>query len=248
MTFTRSARLGALLAAFFLALAFAPSAFARSGPGTDESGGQSTPGITITAQNPGTSPLGSPLRLTLTAHSERKAVPNPDCRPATATRPAPTLRCWGSLLLRVPSQSPVAGGLVVVGFQEVHKVAVGETSCGDDQGGDCDGDEGGSCEEGGCEGGAPTTAATLRTGFEAETAYVNGLATVVLPGRTTLQVGQVVQVHITLYDNSNVGQYQDQVLVQVRPKGPMQDSIPWTYQSGLQTIQQVRIHYEGAVS
>ncbi len=240
------ARLFTLLAAMALGVTFGSVASAKGTPAGEAGGGQSTPGVIVTAQNPGTSPQGSELRLTLTGHSEPSTVANPDCRPATATRPPPTLRCWGSLLLRVPADSAQAAGLVVTGFQEVHKVSVGETSCGDDQGGDCDGDEGAG---GGCEGGGgceEAANAVSPAGSEPVVAHVNGVAEVAVPGDTGLTAGEAVQVHITLYD-FGTAQYQDQVLVQVRPKvDKMQNSVPWTYQSGEQTIQQVQVHYLGA--
>lgn len=234
------ARACALFGSSALVVAFAPVAAATGPPGGDTGGSQSTPGVVVTAQNPGTSP-GRDLRLTLTAHSEPGSVPNPDCRP-----PEPTLRCFGSLVLRVPADSAQAAGLAVTGFQEVHKVSVGETSCGDDHGGDCDGDEtdgGSGCEEGG--GCAVAATANNPAGAEAVVAHVNGIAVVAAPGATGLQVGEPVQVQITLYDNGTA-RYQDQVLVQVRPRvDRMQNSVPWTYQSQEQVIQQVRIHYLG---
>ncbi len=232
------AGLSALVAVLGIGFAFAPAALAQGGPGGDSGGGQSTPGVIVMALNPGTAP-GSDLRLTLVAHSARSTVPNPDCRPAAEGRPPPALRCWGTLVL----QAPDAGGLTVRGFLEVHKVAVGETSCGDDQGSDCDGD--GGCQEGGCDSGGMAAAAGSAESAEPVHAQVNGIATVINPGSTTMTAGQTVQVHITLYDNGTA-RYQDQVFVQVRPQGPQQNTIPWAYQAGPEAIQQVDIHYPGS--
>lgn len=222
-------RLGALFGALALLTAFAPAAFAAQGAGgegSEGSGGQSTSGLIVTANNPGTSAAGRDMRLTLTAHSEKSATTSPDCRSAEGGRPGPTLRCWGTLVLSVPSE----GGLTVTGFQEVHKVAIGESSCGDEESGGC-GDE-------------AAVAASGPGAYDEDQAQVNGIAVVTNPGDTGMQAGMSVQVHITLYDNS-AGQYQDEALVQVRPKGPNQNSIDWVYQSGQQPIQQVQIHFLG---
>lgn len=221
-------RLGALLGALALLTAFAPAAFAAQGAGgegAEGSGGQSTPGVIVTANNPGTSAAGSDMHLTLTAHTEKSATASPDCRPAEGGRPGPTLRCWGTLVLSVPSED----GLTVTGFQEVHKVAIGETSCGDEESGGC-GDE-------------AAAAASGPGAYDEDQAQVNGIAVVTDPGDTPMDAGMSVQVHITLYDNG-AGQYQDEALVQVRPKGPDQNSIPWAYESE-QPIQQVQIHFLG---
>lgn len=102
---TWAARSGVLLAALAVMIPFGSGAFAQ--------GGHSTPGVAVTAQNPGTHP-GDSLRITLTAHTEKGTVENPDCRPQSAT-----LQCRGSLVLRIPG----AGVMSVSGFQ-VHRVAV----------------------------------------------------------------------------------------------------------------------------
>ncbi len=189
-----------------VAVVSAPAALAQ------DPGGQSTPGVTVTAQNPGTSALGSTLRITLTAHTDKSAVPDPSCRPQDAT-----LRCTASLVLAIPA----AGGLSVTGFQ-VHRVAVGTTSCGDDN---CGGD----------------MAVAQATGTEAT---VRGVAVLANPGTTGLPPGSTVQVFVDLTDNGTA-QYADQARVRVRPFTEGQDKPGWSYDSGWQTIQQVRIHELG---
>ena len=214
-------RFGALFAAIALVVAFVPAAFAQSG--------QSTPGVIVTAENPGTSSRGSDLQISLTAHSELSTVPNPSCRPQDLT-----LRCNGSLFLRVPER----GGMTVTHLQ-VHRVAVGDISCGDDEGGDC-GDEGGGCEDGGsCEGGDVAILAIPSREFPVQ-AQVNGVAVLTKPGDTGLPVGTPVQVKITLTDNGTA-QYADLADVQVNQfvPGPVK---PLIYESGPQVIQQVQIH------
>ncbi|MHB1433204.1 MAG: hypothetical protein ACYCVZ_13920 [Streptosporangiaceae bacterium] len=193
----------------------ASAATAVPGAVSQDPGGQSTPGVTVTAQNPGTSALGSSMRITLTAHTDKSAVPDPSCRPQDAT-----LRCTASLVLAIPA----AGGLSVTGF-DVHRVAVGTTSCGDEN----------------CGGDALTAAAAGVT----VPATVRGVAVLVNPGATGLPSGSTVQVFIDLTDNGTA-QYADQARVRVRPFTEGQDKSGWSYDSGWQTIQQVRIHVLGS--
>ncbi|MGN6577012.1 MAG: hypothetical protein ACTHKG_15145 [Nocardioides sp.] len=105
-----AARFVALLAVVPLAAAFAAPASAA---------GDSTPGVTVTASNPAGSKAGGPT-LSLTAHTEASAFSDPSCRPEDLT-----LECWGSLVLRLPAYGDLA-----VGSFEVHRVAVGDISCG----------------------------------------------------------------------------------------------------------------------
>lgn len=184
------------------------------GPAALAAGGQSTPGITVTAQNPGTSARGSDLRITLTAHSEASSEANPSCRPQDAS-----IQCWGNLVLRIPA----FGDLTLSGLQ-VHRVAVGDTSCG--------GDEGGSCGD--------MTAALKPGGPYPVVAEVNGLSVMTNPGDSHLPAGTQVQVKIALTDNGTA-QYADTVDVQVNQFGPG-SSKPPIYDTGTQVIQQVQIH------
>ncbi len=132
--------------------------------------GTSTPGAIITAQNPGTSPAGSDLRITLTAHSAAGSGTDLSCRPQDQT-----LRCWASLVLDVPE----AGGLRLTGFQ-AHRVAIGVGECS------------------GCGGDVVPASANATVG--PSEAVVNGLATVQRPGSTDLATGATVQVKIALVD------------------------------------------------
>lgn len=210
------------LAAF--SLAFVPSAAAADGG--------STPGVIVTAVNPGTSHVGSDLKITLTAHTEKSSAASPSCRPQDST-----LVCWGSLVLRVPD----AGGLSVSGL-EVHRVAVGDVSCGDDESGDCGGEDGGSCDDqgGSCEDGAHTAAALAPSAVEAQ---VNGVGVLTNPGTTGLPVGAKVQLKITLTDNGTA-KYADQIDLQIN-EFVTGSAKPLLYQSGPQTVQQVQIHTLG---
>lgn len=213
-----TARFAVFISALGLVVAFAPAAMAQ--------GGLSTPGVIVTAENPGIPGLGGDFQLSLTAHTEQSAVENPSCRPQDLT-----LRCWGSLYLRVPAR----GGMIVTRFH-VHRVAVGDISCGGEEGGGC-GDEGGGCEEGGsCEGGGTATPALDLP----EEAQVNGVAVLTSPGNTGLSAGTQVQVMITLTDKGT-GRYASQADVQVNEfvPGPVK---PGIYDSGTQDIQQVQIH------
>jgi hypothetical protein len=203
------ARLIALLSVVPLALAFAPPA-----SGAD---GESTPGVTVTAVNPGTSPAGSDLKITLTAHSEKSVVENPSCRPQDAT-----LDCWGSLVLRIPK----SGGLTVSGL-EVHRVALGETGCGDEGG--CDHED------------LATTAAGATT--EPVEAQVNGVGVLTRPGDTGAEPGTKVQLKIALTDNGTAP-YADQIDVQINSFVPGSEKPP-LYTATAQTVQQVQIHYLG---
>ena len=201
------ARLGVLAAATALGLSFATSASAQ--------GGLSTPGVTVTAENPGTSAQGSTIQIALTAHSERSGVPDPSCRPED-----PTLRCWGSLVLRVPSE----GGFSVTGF-EVHRVALEEIGCGG-----C-----GDVQVAGPDSGQPLQA------------QVNGVATVTDPGSLQdmgVSVGTMVQLKFTLTDAGRA-RYADTVSLVVNEFEPGPDK-PLLFDTGPQTVQQVQVHLEGA--
>jgi hypothetical protein len=205
------------LVAVAVTLSFAPAALAQDGA--------STPGAIVTATNPGTSARGSDLTLNLTASSERVTVADPSCRPQDLT-----IRCRGSLYLRIPERD----GMTVTRF-EVHRVAVGDIGCGDDEGGGC-GDEGGGCEDGdGCE---EASVATPITTFPVQ-AQVNGVATLTKPGDTGLAVGTQVQVKITLTDNGKA-KFGDLVEIQVNlfVSGPVKPLIYETSQP--QVIQQTQ--------
>ena len=202
-------KVGGLLAVLAL-LAWAPAARAQSG--------QSTPGVTVMAQNPGTDRQGSDLRLTLVAHTAASTVANPSCRPQDAT-----LRCWGDLVLRLPA----AGGLALQGL-EVHRVAVGDISCGDESGD--------SCSDGGMAAPASTT-------FPLQ-AQVNGLSVLTDPGTSGLPVGTTVQVQITLTDTGTAHDLAT-AEVQVRQFVPGPNK-PLIVDTGPQRIQQVQIHRDGS--
>ncbi|HET9081003.1 MAG TPA: hypothetical protein VFO01_10885 [Trebonia sp.] len=209
MTRSWGARLGVPLAAVAVVVGGSQTALAA--------GGQTTPGVTVTAQNPGTSAQGSDLRITLTAHSEATTQASPSCRPQDAS-----IQCWGSLVLRIPA----FGDLTLSGLQ-VHRVAVGGTSCGGDEGGDSCGD----------------MAAALRPdGSYPVDAQVNGLSVLTSPGNSGLPAGTQVQVKIALTDNGTA-QYADTVDVQVNQFAQGMTK-PLIYDTGPQTVQQVQIHYE----
>lgn len=203
-------RLGATLAVLALALAFAAPASAA--------GGESTPGVTVTAQNPGTSRLGSDVTLALTAHTEESTVTDPSCRPEDTT-----LECSGSLTLRIPEYGDLA-----VGNFEVHRVAVGDIGCGDEG------------DDGGC-GGHEAQAVVLAEPTPPVQAQVNGVGFVKWSGNTGLPVGTKLQLKFTLTDNGPA-RYGDQVVVQVNRfvEGPDK---PLLYLSAPQLVQQVQIHY-----
>ncbi len=202
------ARLVALLAAVPLAAAFAAPASAA---------GDSTPDVTVTAMNPAGSRAGGDLTLALTAHTERSTVANPSCRPEDLT-----LQCWGSLVLRIPEY----GDLGVGNFQ-VHRVAVGDISCGGDEGG----------EDGGCGDHGMEAAAVAGGPVQAQ---VNGVGFVKWPGNTGLPVGAKLQLKFTLTDNGAAA-YHDQLVVQVNRfvEGPDK---PLLYESAPEIIRQVQIH------
>lgn len=203
------ARLLALLAVVPLALAFAPPASGAHG--------ESSPGVTVTAVNPGTSSAGSDLKITLTAHSEKNGVENPSCRPQDAT-----LDCWGSLVLRIPK----SGGLTVSGL-EVHRMAVGETGCGD---------------EGGCGHENPATTAAGATAEPVEV-QVNGVGVLTRPGDTGAEPGTKVQLKITLTDHGTA-RYTDRLDVEINRFEPGSEK-PSLYAATAQTIQEVQIHHAG---
>lgn len=173
--------------------------------------GGSTPGVIVTATNPSGPQLGSDLKLALTAHSESSTLPDASCRPEDMT-----LKCWGSLVLRVPKFGDLA-----VGDFEVHRVSVGATGCDD------------GCEDGGMLA-IPATGAPVN-------AQVNGVGFVKWSGNSGLAVGTKVQVKLTLTDNGSAP-YTDQVVVQINRfvEGPDK---PLLYRSGLETIRQVVIRY-----
>lgn len=181
--------------------------------------GESTPAVTVTAVNPASAKLGSDLDLTLTAHTGPSTAEDPSCRPQDMT-----LECWGSLVLRIPK----FGDLALSSF-EVHRVAVGDISCGGHDGG----------EDDGC--GDHETSVTALVAGEPVRAQVNGVARVAWPGNTGLPVGTKVQVQFTFTDNGP-RQYGDQVVFAVNlfVEGPDK---PLLYRSGIETIKQVQIHH-----
>ena len=206
--------LGGLAAASALGLSFsfAPAASAQ--------GGLSTPGLTVTAVNPGTSDRGSSLQIALTAHTEKSSVSDPSCRPEDQT-----LRCWGSLVLRVPNE----GGFSVTGFQ-LHRVAVGDISCGDEGGSEGCGDE----------------SVGAATGEQPLQAQVNGVAFVTNPGSLAnegISVGTEVQLKMTLTDYGGAP-YEDAIDLVVNAFQPGSNK-PQLFDTGEQTVQQVQIHSEG---
>lgn len=212
MTGLRAAASGAALVA---ALAVVPYP-GLTGPAS--AAGGSTPGVTVIATNPQGGPTGSDLALALTAHSARSALADPSCRPQDATSD-----CWGSLVLRIPRYGDLG-----VGGLEVHRVAVGDTSCGDTGG-----------EDDGC--GDETTAAVLPG--DPVRAQVNGITAVRWPGNTGLAVGTQLQVKFTFTDNGKAP-YGDTVVVQVSlfREGPK----PVLYTSAVVPVRDVQIHYLGA--
>ena len=133
-------------------------------------GGASTPGLIVTAQNPGGKSRPSDLRITMTAHSEASTVADPSCRPQDAT-----IACWGSLVLRIPA----VGGMELTGLQ-VHRIAI---VTGDGHGGGGDEHE-----------------AVMASVTSPLRAQVNGISTVVESGSSGLAVGTEVQVKMTLVD------------------------------------------------
>ncbi|MBT1004194.1 hypothetical protein KIH31_16530 [Paenarthrobacter sp. DKR-5] len=157
------------------------------------------------------------MRLTLTAHSESSDVVSPSCRPQDAS-----LRCAGSLVLRLPE----FGGMALRGL-EVHRLALGDISCGGDEGDECGGE----------------VATSSEPGTYPVQAQVNGLSTITEPGSSGLTPGARVQVKIALRD-AGPEQYMDTVDVQIRQfvSGPVK---PLVYDTGEQGVQQVQIHEQG---
>ena len=201
-----------------IALGAASLALTFAGPATAADGG-STPGVTVTAVNPGTWKGAGDLKVTLAAHTEASTVANPSCRPQDVN-----LECWGSLLLRLPTYGDLA-----VGNLEVHRVAVGDIACDDESG-----------EDGGC--GDHEMGVAALTGADGPVqAQVNGLAVVKWPGNTGLEVGTKLQVKFTLTDNGSAP-YQDQLEVQVNRFQPGSVK-PLLWASGPQTVKQVQIHF-----
>lgn len=201
-------RFAAVLSASLLGVTFGSTAFAA--------GGLSTPAATVIVENPGTYSGASDLRIGLTASSEQSAVPNPSCRAEDHT-----LRCSGSLMLIVPER----GGMTVTSFQ-VHRVAVGNTSCGGDEGDSCDDSE-------------AQPAATEPVSSQAVRAQVNGRGVLSVPGDTGFAAGTAVQVKMALIDNGSA-QYEDVADVQVNlfVEGSKK---PLIYESGPQLVEQVDV-------
>lgn len=192
-----------------------PVAVAASAPAA-AAGGLSTPGVTVVAVNPGTRVGANDLAFALTAHSALAPITDPaSCRPQDRS-----LRCWGSLTLRVPD----LGGLKISEF-EVHRVVVGDTSCAD---------------EGGEDEGCGDRAIDATTTGQAVEAQVNGVAVVTDPGSSGYPAGTPVQVKVALIDNGPA-LYGDQAEVVVNEfvPGPVK---PLIYDSGVQTVEQVQIH------
>ena len=111
---------------------------------------------------------------------------------------------------------------------EVHRVAVGGVGCGGE------GDDG-------C-GGHETTMSSTLGGPSPVQAVVNGVAVLRDPGSTGEPRGAAVQLKIHLTDNGEA-LYADEIDVEVNKfvPGPVK---PELYRTGLQTIQQVRIHLD----
>jgi hypothetical protein len=210
---SRSATLGARLFALLAVAAVVTIATPASA-----ADGASTPGVTVTATNPEGSKAGSDLALTLTAHTEPSTTTNPSCRPQDKT-----LVCSGSLVLRIPEFGDLGVGEFVV-----HRLAVGDITCGDEGG------EGDGC-------GDHAMGVTAPVVPEPILVQVNGVGVVKWPGNTGLAVGTKLQLKFTLSDNGRA-KYQDTVVVEVRlfVEGPDK---PLLYKSVQETIQQVQIHF-----
>lgn len=212
MAATACARLGSLLAALALAATFAPAAAGQ--------GGASVPGAVVTAVNPGTSGHGGDFFLSLTAHSAKSSTSAPSCRPQDAT-----LRCFGSMVLRIAI--PEVGGEVTFSGLVVHRVAVGDTSCG------------------GCEGDEATEVAAspaVPTQDESDEAAVNGLSTVT-QGTSQLPTGTTVQVKMLLVDNGSAP-YSGEADVAIN-EFTAGSSKPEIVDTGEVPIEHVRIHLLG---
>lgn len=206
-----SARLGAVAAGLLvIGVWIAPAAAGQ--------GGTSTPGVVVTATNPGTSGSHSSTVLSLTAHSGRSTVPDPSCRPQDLT-----LGCWASLVLRVPDE----GGFSVTGFQ-VHRVAIGDIGCGDDGGGGCSDVE---------------AVSSVADPDPPPQVQVNGVAFVADPGTVSVGTGTEVQLKMTLTDYGTA-HYEDQIDVVVNrfEEGPTK---PLLFDTGPQTIQRLAVHLLG---
>lgn len=214
---TWGARFAALLSTSLLGLGFGSIAFAA---------GISTSGATVIAENPGVHGAASDLRIGLTA-SSGQAAPGSTCG-----RGGQGLNCSGSLTLTVPER----GGMTVTSFQ-VHRIAVGDTSCSDDGEDDC-----GSGEEG-QKVAQPAASEALAPG--AVRAQVNGLGVLSAPGDTGLPTGTQVQVHVTLIDNGPT-LYGDVADVQVNQyvEGSTK---PLIYESGIQMVEQVQVFLTAAI-
>lgn len=217
---TWGARFGVLLAALSLVGTLVPPAFAK---GEQSQAGQSTPGVIVSAQNPGTSDRGSSTRLILTAGTTNSNGTSLSCRPPDAN-----FHCWGALVLRIPA----LGGFSVTGF-ELHRVAVGDISCG-------------GCEEG-------EAAGDVAADVDDTQAQVNGVAVVTNPGTATVdktgaavRAGDEVQLKITLtIDGAALYEDTADVVINQFEEGPDK---PRIYDTGVQTIQRVRIHFRATSS
>jgi hypothetical protein len=142
------------------------------------------------------------------------------------------------LVLRVPDTA----GLSVRGF-EVHRVAVGDISCDDDDA--CGGDHGdGGCgEDDGCDHGGEALTAVPSIEHPVQAA-VSGVAVVHNAGDTGMPAGTKVQVKFVLTDaGSDLNSDQVDVQINTFVPGP---SKPLLYQSGPVTIQQAQIHTLGS--
>lgn len=209
---TACVRRGALLAVLALGATVAPAAAGQAG--------RTVPGAVVTAVNPGTSGQGGDFFLSLTAHSAKSSATAPSCRPQDTT-----LRCFGSLELRIAI--PEMGGDVTLAGLEVHRVAVGDTSCG------------------GCEGDETTEAAVGPAGptrDESDEAAVNGLSTVTR-GTPELPTGTTVQVRIVLVENGRAP-YSGEAGITVAELGEGSNG-PEIADTGEVPIEHVAIHLLG---
>lgn len=212
MVTTACGRLSALVAALAVGATLAPGAAAQPGG--------STPGAVVTAANPGTSARGGAFFLSLTAHSAKSSGATASCRPQDAT-----LRCFGSLVLRI--DLPGTGGEVTLAGLEVHRVAVGDASCGG-----CGGDEATEAAAG------PAGPA----GDESDEAAVNGRSTVTR-GTPELPTGTPVQVKAVLVDNGNAP-YSGRADITINAFVPG-SSKPEIASTGDVAVEQVAIHLLG---
>ncbi len=214
-----SRRIHSMAAHAVAALALAVGFTLGGAPTASAVHGESTPGLVVTAENPGGT-QASDLRITMTAHSELTGVPDP-CRP-TAT----TMECWGSLVLRLPE----LGGLSLRGL-DVHRVALLEG----------DGHDGGTCGDGGDEcGGEGGMAVTVSALTLPAHLIVNGTSTVSAPGTSGLSAGSVVQVKMTLVDYGPA-QGADTIAITIN-RFAGEDNWQLVYATGVRIIQQVSVH------